>query len=163
MLAKKEKFLFYSINIFLLFISISLSQSNVIVTATGKNSFSCENSILYISLEVNFSEKPANEYTPFILTLDSPEDLQLKCMLEYTNKKINCLHSFSLEDDYIEQGELLKFPISFPEIEGIKWDYQTFLNEVFRRVHNAKFDCGKEEEKNKKKENANNIFRRYDK
>ena len=163
MLAKKEKFLFYSINIFLLFISISLSQSNVIVTATGKNSFSCENSILYISLEVNFSEKPANEYTPFILTLDSPEDLQLKCMLEYTNKKINCLHSFSLEDDYIEQGELLKFPISFPEIEGIKWDYQTFLNEVFRRVHNAKFDCGKEEEeKNKKKENANNIFRRYD-
>jgi len=64
-----------------------------------------------------------------------------------------------MPDDYIEEGELLKFPISFPEIEGIKWDYQTFLNEVFRRVHNAKFDCGKEEEeKNKKKEEEKNII-----
>ena len=162
MMPKKENILFYSINIFLLFILINLSNANVIVTALGHNTFSCENDILYISLDVNFSEKPTKEYYPFILTLDSPEDLQLKCMLEYQNNKIYCFHSFSNENDYIEEGDLLKFPISFPDIEDIKWDYNTFLNEVFRRVHNAKFGCGKEDKKKNKKGQENNILRKYD-
>ena len=161
MFPKNENILFYPINIFLLFILINLSYANVIITASGQNKCSCENDILYISLDVNFSEKPEKDYYPFILTLDSPEDLQVKCMLEYPNNKIYCLHSFSNEDDYIEEGELLKFPINFPEIEGIKWDYNTFLNEVFRRVHKAKFDCGKEDN-NKKKGKDNNTFRKYD-
>ena len=159
MLPKKENLFFYPINIILLFILINLSFANVIITAPGQNKFSCENDILYISLDVNFSEKPEKDYYPFILTLDSPEELQLKCMLEYLSNKIYCLHSFSNEDDYIEEGELLKFPINFPEIEGIKWDYDTFLNQVFRRVHKAKFDCGKKDNKKKK---DNNSFRKYD-
>lgn len=127
-------------NIFLIFLLINSISSSVLVKAGKKINFSCEKDILYISIDVIFSEKPEKEFYPFVLTLNSPENLQFKCMLQYEESKINCLHAFSYEDDYIEEKDLFKFPISFPAIEGITWDYKTFLNEVFRRIYHSKFD-----------------------
>ena len=138
------------LNIFL--ILINSIQSSVIVKAEGKNDISCQDDMLHISIQVSFSEKPKKNYYPFILTLDSPEDLQLKCMLEYQEGKIDCVHAFFNELDYIEQGDQFRFPIYFPEIEDIKWDYQTFLNEVFRRVYNSSFECGNPEKDEKNEE-----------
>ena len=134
-------------NIFLIFLLINSISSSVLVKAGKKINFSCEKDILYISIDVIFSEKPEKEFYPFVLTLNSPENLQFKCMLQYEESKINCLHAFSYEDDYIEEKDLFKFPISFPAIEGITWDYKTFLNEVFRRIYHSKFDCGVEKSK----------------
>ena len=138
------------LNIFL--ILINSIQSSVIVKAEGKNDISCQDDMLHISIQVSFSEKPKKNYYPFILTLDSPEDLQLKCMLEYQEGKIDCVHAFFNELDYIEKGDQFRFPIYFPEIEDIKWDYQTFLNEVFRRVYNSSFECGNPEKDEKNEE-----------
>jgi hypothetical protein len=76
-------------------------------------------------------------------------------MLQYEESKINCMHSFSNEDDYIQEGDLFKFPISFPSIEGIAWDYKTFLNEVFRRIYHSKFACGVQKSKDVYQTNNN--------
>ena len=143
---KSENSLF---NLFIIILLFSLINSkpkskNVLVKADNKINFSCEQDIFYISIEVIFTSKPPKPYYTFTLTLDSPEDLQFKCILEYESSQIKCLHSFSSPEDYIEEGDLFKFPIVFPAIEGISWDYQTFLNEVFRRIYKSKFDCGGE-------------------
>ena len=151
----KKKEIFLSINIFLILILINVIEGSLLVKAEGKNTFRCENDILYVSIDVNFSGKPNKQYYPFILTLDSPENLRLKCVLEYQNKKINCLHSFSNENDFIEEDDIFKFPITFPEVDDINWDYQTFLNEVFRRVYNT-FDCGIQDK------NEKQGFRKWD-
>ena len=153
MLIKNEKFSKHLFNTFLLFLLINSINSSVLVKAGDKINFSCEKEIFYITIDVIFTEKPKNKYYPFILTLSSPENLQFKCMLQYQESQIYCLHSFSNQDDYIEEGDLFKFPIYFPAIEGISWDYKTFLNEVFRRVYHSQFDCGKQLTKEKINEN----------
>ena len=142
---KKQIFSSYLFNFILLFALINLTESALLVKAGGNINFSCDKGIFYITMDVSISGKTKIQYYPFILTLDSPENLQFKCMLEYKERRIFCFHSFSNEDDYIKEGDLFKFPISFPPIEGITWDYQTFLNEVFRRIYNSKFECGGEE------------------
>ena len=144
MLEKNENFSIHLFNIFLFLVLINSISSSTLVKAGGKINYSCEKDIFYIKIDVNFSEKPEKDYYPFILTLSSPEDLQFKCMLQYQESQIYCLHSFSNEDDYIEEGDFFQFPLSFPEIEGISWDYQSFLYEVFRRVYYSKYDCGNE-------------------
>ena len=138
-----KKFLF-NINIFLLLLLINSanSKSKVTVKAGSEVSFSCDRNIFYILIDVKFVRRPPKQYYPFTLTLENPEDLKFKCMLDYPKSKIYCFHSFSNEEDFIEEDTLFRFPIPFPEIEGIKWDYDSFLNEVYRRVYNSKSDCG---------------------
>ena len=156
----KTKEILFQFNIFLILLLINVTEGALLVKAVGQNSFRCENDILYVSIDVDFSGKPKNQYYPFILELDSPENLKLKCVLEYANKKINCLHSFTNENDFIEEDDIFKFPITFPEIDDIQWDYQTFLNEVFRRVYNT-FECGIQE-KGKEDKKVKPVFRRWD-
>lgn len=139
---KNEISKFYIFNIFLIFVLINPIKTGILVKADGNINFTCEKDILYISIDVTFTKKPKKLYNPFTLTLVSPENFQLKCMLDYFKSKISCFHSFSYDEDYIEEGDLFKFPISFPQIEEITWDYKTFINEVFRRIYNSKFDCG---------------------
>ena len=142
-------------NIFLLLLLINSINTSTLVKAGKKINFSCEKDIFYITIDVIFSEKPEKDYYPFVLSLNSPENLEFKCMLQYEESKINCMHSFSNEDDYIQEGDLFKFPISFPSIEGIAWDYKTFLNEVFRRIYHSKFACGVQKSKDVYQTNNN--------
>ena len=139
-----KKIAIYIFNIFLFFILINSISSATLVKAAGNINFSCEKNVFYITMDVIFTKKPKpkRDFYPFILTLSSPEDLQFKCILHYKESKIKCLHSFSNENDFIEEGDLFKFPLNFPAIEGITWDFNTFLNEVFKRVYKSQFSCG---------------------
>ena len=139
-----KKIAIYIFNIFLFLILINSISSATLVKAAGNINFSCEKNVFYITMDVIFTKKPKpkRDFYPFILTLSSPEDLQFKCILHYKESKIKCLHSFSNENDFIEEGDLFKFPLNFPPIEGITWDFNTFLNEVFKRVYKSQFSCG---------------------
>ena len=139
-----KKIAIYMFNIFLFLILINSISSATLVKAAGNINFSCEQNVFYITMDVIFTKKPKpkRDFYPFILTLSSPEDLQFKCILHYKESKIKCLHSFSNENDFIEEGDLFKFPLNFPAIEGIIWDFNTFLNEVFKRVYKSQFSCG---------------------
>ena len=133
--------LFY---IFLLFFLFNSINATVLVKVGNEINFSCDRNIYYILIDVVFSEKPPKEYYPFTLYLASPEQLNFKCMLDYPKKKVYCFRSFSDEVDFIEEGTKFQFSYPFPNIDGIEWDYQTFLDKVYRRVWNAKADCGNE-------------------
>ena len=155
-----KKIAIYMFNVFLFLILINSISSATLVKAAGNINFSCEQNVFYITMDVIFTKKPKpkRDFYPFILTLSSPEDLQFKCILHYKESKIKCLHSFSNENDFIEEGDLFKFPLNFPAIEGITWDFKfplnfpaiegitwdfnTFLNEVFKRVYKSQFSCG---------------------
>ena len=132
--------------IYLLILSCIISTINSIaLVKAGKNiNFSCDRNIYYILIDVIFSEKPAKEYYPFTLFLESPEELNFKCMLDYNKKKIYCFRPFSYEEDYLEEDTLFQFPYPFPNIEDVEWDYETFLEKVYRRAWYSKTECGTE-------------------
>ena len=136
--------LLHSINLFVLFFLINSINTSVIVKAGNEINITCDRNIYYILIDVVFSEKPPKELYPFTLYLASPENLSLKCMLDYNKSKIYCMRSFSDEVDLIEEGTYFQFPYPFQDIEDIIWDYETFLDKVYRRVWNTKSICGNE-------------------
>ena len=115
-------FLFHSIN------------TKILVKAGNEINFSCDRNIYYILIDVIFSQKPPKEYYPFNLMIYSSEELNFKCMLDFTKSKIYCFHAFSDELDYIVEDAHFQFPYPFPELDEIEWDYETFLQKVYRRV-----------------------------
>ena len=132
-------FLFY----FFIFIFLFKStNSTVLIKAGNKVNYSCNKNIYSISIDVIFSEKPKQEFFTFTLNLAAPDNLNFKCILDYTKNKINCLRAFTGKDDFITSDTYLQFPYPFPELEDIEWDYETFLQKIYRKVFLAGNDCG---------------------
>ena len=130
---------------FLFYIFIDLVNCTVLVKAGNNIKYNCENNIYYIKIDVIFSQKPPEEVYFFTLNLASPENLSFKCMLEYSKSQIYCSRAFSDEADSITKSTYLQFPYPFPELDDIEWDYETFLQKIYRKVWAAAQDCGNED------------------
>ena len=141
-MSSKISQIIYCIFIILCFIPSSLST--VLIKVGNNINYSCENNIYYISIDVIFSEKPKKEIYPFTLNLASPENLNFKCTLDYSKSQIYCFRAFSDEADFIPKNTYLQYPYPFPEIEDIEWDYETFLQKIYRKVWLMASDCGNE-------------------
>ena len=139
----KTSYALISAFIFLLLIESSLSTS--LIKAGDNINYYCQKNIYYITIDVIFSEKPKKEIYPFILSLASPENLDFKCILDYSKSQIFCFRAFSDEEDYITRITYLQFPYPFPELDDIEWDYETFLQKIYRKVWVAGSDCGNED------------------
>ena len=137
-----SKSLLFLINIYLIFLLFNSINGTVVVKASDDIMVGCQRNIYYILISVFFSEKPPKEFYSFTLNFDNPEDLTFKCMLDYSKSKIYCFRSFSDEVDMIEKNVFFQFPYPFPVIEDIEWDYDTFLQNIYRRVWNTKEECG---------------------
>ena len=115
--------------------------------------FTCERNIYSISIDVIFSGKPQKEQYPFNLNLATPEKLNFKCMLDYPKNQLYCFRAFSDEEDFLESNINLQFPYPFPELDDIEWDYESFLQKIYRKVWTTTESCGKEDIFNKTNEN----------
>ena len=138
------------------FLLINIAKCTVLIKAANEMTFSCDKNVYYIIIDVIFSGKPQNEYYPFTLNLPLPEDWEFKCMLDYSKSKMYCFRAFSDEKDYIEESTNLQFPYPFPELEDIEWDYETFLQKIYRKVWTANANCGKDDVFNKTSPNYEN-------
>ena len=135
---------------------VKLSTSAVLIKAGNEMSFSCDKNVYYILVEVIFSAKPPKDLYPFTLNFAFPDKLNFKCMLDYPKSQINCFRAFSDDADYLEEDSYLQFPYPFPQIEDIEWDYESFLQKIYRKIINIGADCGKEDLFNVTNKNANN-------
>ena len=134
----KIKFSFLS----LLFIisSFSIITSKINIKANSVESF-CTNNNFYFQLNVQYSSKPTN-YIPFTLEVIYPETLLFRCLISPNTDKIFCYANFENNDLVIKEGNGIELPYPFPEIEDIEWDYDSFLNLVYRRVWKLEDTCG---------------------
>ena len=133
------------ISFILLYFIIESTNCTVLVKAGNNIKYNCENNIYYIKIDGIFSQKPQEEVYFFTLNLASPENLSFKCMLEYSKSQIYCSRAFSDEADSITKTTYLQFPYPFPELDDIEWDYETFLQKIYRKVWSAGQDCGNED------------------
>ena len=139
----KTSYALISLFIFLILIESSFSTS--LIKAGDNINYYCQKNIYYITIDVIFSEKPKKEIYPFTLSLASPENLNFKCILDHSKSQIFCFRAFSEESDYITSITYLQFPYPFPELDEIEWDYETFLQKIYRKVWAAGSDCGNED------------------
>ena len=148
-MSSKQKNISLILISFILFSLINFTSCAVLIKVGNEMSFSCARNIYYITIDVIFSGKPKSEQYPFTLNLATPEKLNFKCMLDYPKSQINCFRTFSDEEDYIEEKTYLQFPYPFPEIDEIEWDYESFLQRIYRKVWTCNSTCGEEDIFNK--------------
>ena len=136
-------------NAFLLILFISLyclvkTQKIVIVYAIDNNIKQyCDKNTYQFEFKVRFSEK-LNKIIPFEMNIPLPNRLPFKCAIDGPNSKINCFHSFDNHVWSLSDNTRVELPYSFPNIEGIRWDYDSFLKSIYRYLWRTQTNCGLE-------------------
>ena len=125
--------------IFLFFAKIK-SENEITIFATDEVIAGCEGSFYLIELQVKFSSSFDNTFS-FLLELENPPELKFKCFIQYKNSSITCIGNLNSNDFDVEFGEFIEFPVSFPEVEGIKWNYDSFAKNIYGKGWIVEEDC----------------------
>ena len=135
------------INLVLVFCLFTLSkcqnkEENIIVyPKEGNIKTYCQDNSFFIKFDVRFS-KNLDKIIPFEIELPLPNRLPFKCIIDGPNSNIFCFHSFN---DYVwsvAEDSRMEIPYTFPYIEGIVWDYDSFLKKVYRYLWRTTENCG---------------------
>ena len=132
---------FKSFYFIIAFIQIKLILNEKIrVFATNKVSTKCENGLYFIEIKVSFSSS-SNKYYSFPLELISPIELELKCSFDFQNESIFCFSNLDSNKFELEIGEFIIFPTSFPNLEDIEFDYDSFVKNIYAKEWIMENDC----------------------
>ena len=132
-------FLFFSF-----FVSLSQSEDQVdtIVYPKDNNIIQyCRDNAFYIKFDVRFS-KNLTKIIPFEIELPLPNRLPFKCIIDGPKSNIFCFHSFNNHVWSLSADSRMEIPYSFPYIEGIRWDYDSFLRRIYRYLWRTTENCG---------------------
>ena len=126
--------------LFLFFFFVQIKSEDITIYATDEVIAGCEGGFYLIDLQVKFSS-PFDGYYTFQLELENPYELKFKCFIYYKNSSIICLGNLNSNDFDVELGEFIEFPINFPDVEGIKWDYDSFAKNIYGKGWIVDEDC----------------------
>jgi len=135
------------LSIFLLFsflfsFSISETKEDIIVYPKDNNIISyCHDDAFYIKFDVKFSRN-LTKIIPFEIELPLPNRLPFKCIIDGPKSNIFCFHSFNNFVWSLGLDSRMEIPYSFPYIEGIRWDYDSFLRRIYRYLWRTTENCG---------------------
>jgi hypothetical protein len=133
------------LSLYIFFISLLLvikSQQIVTVFPNDNNVTEyCDNYVYNFEFKVSFSQN-FDKVIPFEMTVPLPNRMSFKCVLDGPNKKISCFHSFFNYVWSLTENSRVELPYSFPNIDGIRWDYDSFLRKIYRYLWRTQKDCG---------------------
>ena len=145
--------------LFLLYTSLYIlvnTQNQVIVYPLNNNIKQyCNKNVYNFEFQVKFSQK-FEKVVPFEMMIPLPNRLPFKCVIDGPNEKILCFHSFSNYVWSLSDNSRVELPYSFPYIEGIRWDYDSFLTKIYRYLWRTVGNCGLEFENIKSDYSVNN-------
>ena len=130
--------------VFSFFVSLSHSEDQVdtIVYPKDNNIIQyCRDNAFYIKFDVRFS-KNLTKIIPFEIELPLPNRLPFKCIIDGPKSNIFCFHSFNNHVWSLSADSRMEIPYSFPYIEGIRWDYDSFLRRIYRYLWRTTENCG---------------------
>ena len=116
------------------------SENEITIFGTNDVFAGCEEGFYQIELKVKFSS-PFDKVYSFELELENPTELKFKCFIHYKNSSISCLGNLKSNDFDVEMVELIEFPVNFPYVEGIKWDYDSFAKNIYGKGWIVEDDC----------------------
>ena len=139
--------------LYLVLNSIILSNSQeeedvIVMPILDKNlNHYCSDNVYHFQFEVKFS-KELDKVIPFEMTIPLPNRLSFKCIINGPKSNIDYFHSFSNYVWSLPDNSRIELPYSFPNIEGIRWDYDLFLRKIYRYLWRTIGNCGLEYELN---------------
>ena len=133
------KFKLFKLSLFFsLFINIYSSYS--LIKAKNLTSY-CEKNIYKIIIDIDIVDPP-QEYINFYLTTISKQNLLFKCIIEPNKNQIICIANLYSQKVELYEGDSITLPYPFPEIEGVVWEYMSFLFGIFRKRIIVDEQCG---------------------
>ena len=132
-----------------------MNSQNVVIYAENSNiKHYCSEHVYIFEFGVKFSEK-LDKTIAFEMDILTPKKIPFKCVIDGPQSKILCFHSFSNYIWSIKQDSKIELPYLFPTIEGITWDYDTFLRFIYRYLWKATENCGRSLPKNNEGQKVN--------
>ena len=102
----------------------------------------CDTNLYKIIININLVQ-PLNNYKSFYFNATYENGLLFKCMVDPYKSQIICITNLEQQKIFLNEGDKIILPYPFPNVEGIIWDYPTFLTLVYRRVITLNEGCGK--------------------
>ena len=128
-------------HIFLLFcLFIHINSQDPIIKAKGLES-SCDINLYRIVINIGITN-PLNEYKSFYLNIKHEDNLLFKCILDPKKSQIICITNLEQQKVFLKADDVLILPYPFPTIEGIIWDFPSFVTIIYRRVIRIQEECG---------------------
>ena len=134
----------YNFKFFTIFIILSLiinihSELSLVI-AKGIDSY-CDKNLFRIIIDIDIV-RPQQDYITFYLTAYSVENLLFKCIINSIDKQILCTTNLQQHKLLLNKDDAIILPYPFPEVDGIIWDYNSFLYTIFRRRIVLNGECG---------------------
>ena len=153
MISKKISIFFkYLIVLTLIFQSNSQSQNIKVYPINKTITHYCSDNAYYFEFKISLSSH-LNKIIPFEMEIPSMNRLPVKCVLDGIKSKVLCFHSFSNFVWSLGQNSRVELPYLFPQLEGIIWDYDSFLRIIYRNLWRTEGNCGLEFENLEKEKN----------
>ena len=100
----------------------------------------CSKSVYNVIIDIEI-QNPLQEYKSFYFYATSVKDLLFKCILDPKKLKIFCKTNLHQQRINLKSNNQITLPYPFPEVPGIAWEYNSFINMVFRRTIYLNEDC----------------------
>lgn len=136
-------FTFKLLPYFILFsLLFTINSQSVIIKGKEINS-QCEKNLYKIIINIETID-PLIDYVEFYLDaeISYTENLLFKCIIDPIKKQIICIANLQQQKVTLKNGDEIILPYPFPEVNGIIWDYNSFLFFVFRRTIMITEECG---------------------
>ena len=128
-------------HIFLLFcLFFHINSQDSIIKAKDLES-SCDINLYRIVINIGITN-PLNEYKSFYLYIKHEDNLLFKCILDPKKSQIICITNLEQQKVFLKADDVLILPYPFPTIEGIIWDFPSFVTIIYRRVIRIQEECG---------------------
>ena len=102
----------------------------------------CDTNLFRFVINIHNTEQ-LNDYKSFYLNAIHEEGLLFKCIIDPTKSQIICITNLEQQKVYLNAGDKITLPYPFPHVEGIIWDYPSFVTYIYRRVIRISEGCGK--------------------
>ena len=121
---------------------ITTNSTNARILAKNIDSY-CEKNLYKIIIDIEDSNKSLKDYISFYLnTYTEINNLLFKCMIDPKKMQIICIANLQHHKITLQAEDTVTLPYPFPEVDGIIWDYNSFLLLVYRRTIRLTKECG---------------------
>ena len=122
--------------------SLLLTIDTQSVIIKGKELTSqCEKNLYKIIINIEATD-PMTDYVNFYLDVSFTQNLLFKCIIDPIKNQIICIANLQQQKVSFANGDQITLPYPFPEVDGIIWDYNSFLSLIYRRTIVITEECG---------------------
>ena len=103
----------------------------------------CDTNLYKIIINIKIVQ-PLEEYKNFYFNAENEQkELLFKCIIDPVKSQIICITNLEQQKIFLNAEDTITLPYPLPNVDGIHWDYPSFVTLVYRRIITINEGCGK--------------------